>query len=257
MSFQKMQQIDGGYYIISKKPFSPSNHSFKDGTVKTVFEFAYDMTFGEKGEHRDHRSGGSYNRHKGEIFANTFQGKLAECAVCNLFYKKDSTVKPDFSTYELGKWDSVDIVVNNKKISIKSTKAIGNLLLLETKDWDNQGRYLPNVEGNDPRSGIYDYTIMVRIDPACEEKFLHSGVLYDDKCEKTVLEEIVYSKEWKYDYAGYITYDDLRMIITSGNYIIRESDLLNGTTRMDADNYYVQAGDMRDCTELVEQIYGK
>ena len=79
------------------------------------------MTFGNRGAHRNHRTGGTILRKQGEIFPNTFQGKLAECAACNLFYKVDRKVFPDFSVSKLGVWDSVDVVVNGKKIAVKST----------------------------------------------------------------------------------------------------------------------------------------
>lgn len=94
------------------------------------------MSFGGNGEHRNHRTGGTHQRKKGEIFANAFQGKLAECAIYNQFYNELDITEPDFETYGLGEWDDADFYINDFKISIKSTKSFGNLLLLETRDWN-------------------------------------------------------------------------------------------------------------------------
>lgn len=144
MEFHKLSLINGSFSITHKKPFPANAPALKQETVRRVFEFAYSMTFGAVGEHRDHRTGGSLQRKNGEIFANTFQGKLAECAACNLFYKLDPSVMPDFTIAKLGVWDSVDVIVNHKKIAVKSTKSFGNLLLLEQHDWDENGDYIPN-----------------------------------------------------------------------------------------------------------------
>lgn len=143
--FERLLVTDEGYFTTKKKPYCVDG-VLKPETISKVFDFAYNMTFGGQGEHRDHRSGGSHERRKGEIFANTFQGKIAECAACNFFHKYDNQTRPDFSVYKLGKWDAVDLSVVDKEISVKSTKSFGQLLLLETKDWDDTARYIPNGE---------------------------------------------------------------------------------------------------------------
>lgn len=55
----------------------------------------------------EHRNGGELNRKNGEIFINTFQGKLAELAVYNEIYKLSNDVYkklsiPDFNIFGLG-----------------------------------------------------------------------------------------------------------------------------------------------------------
>ena len=140
----KLRQEGNEYFIDSKKSFQVSN-TFRDETIDRVFNFAYDMTFGN-GEHRDHRTGGTINRKKGQIFINTFQGKLSELGVYNTFSQSNKEAynklsKPDFDVYGLGEWDDSDIELNEIKFSIKSTKFYGNLLLLETKDWSEKGEY--------------------------------------------------------------------------------------------------------------------
>lgn len=146
--FNKMNISGMQYQINKKKPFKSGDNfsgTFKGETIHKVFNFAYQMTFGGDGEHRHYRSGGTHTRKNGEIFANTFQGKLAECAVYNYACRaKMQATSPDFSVYGLKSWDFEDINIDGKSCSIKSTKSFGNLLLLETKDYDSLGTYLPN-----------------------------------------------------------------------------------------------------------------
>lgn len=250
MEFHKLVCNGNEMSITHKKPFDTAAKAFKPETIKKVFDFAFDMTFGNKGAHRAHRTGGTVYRKKGEIFSNTFQGKLAECAACNLLYKVDKSVFPDFSVSKLGVWDSVDVVVNDKKIAVKSTKSFGNLLLLEQQDWDMNGNYIPNRETG---SSTYDYFLLIRIKPFCEDILRQNRYLYSDTIDKETLWKVISQHTWYYDFCGYISLDDFKFIIQN-NFIIHKGDILNGATHMDADNYYVQSGDMCPVEKLVEEL---
>lgn len=241
--FRHLQQRDNAYFLTEKRPFSRRG-KLKAETIEKVFDFAYEMAFTDK--HRNTRSGGSKGRTNGEIFANTFQGKIAECAACNFFYRYDSSVAPDFATYEKGIWDSADLTVCSKQIAVKSTKHFGQLLLLETKDWDMHGRYIPNIGTS---TCAYDYLMLVRIIPSCEDLLKHERLLYSSQIDRNRLHQICCSQKWEYDYAGYITQDDLKYIIRSG-YVLPKGSLLNGKTAMDAENYYVQAIDLHEIESL-------
>lgn len=235
---------EGNSYITTRKVAFKKVRDLKDETIDRVFDFAYTMAFDEK--HRKTRSGGRTKRKNGEVFANTFQGKLAECAAVNFFYKYDDTIEIDFDTYNLGIWDKVDLTVRKKEVAIKSTKRFGQLLLLETKDWNRSGQYIPNLG---TPNNTYDYIVMVRIDPSCEDLLKKNRLLYKDEIEQSVLKNLVAHQNWSYDYVGYITNGDLRQIIKD-KHIIPQGALLNGSTPMDAENYYVQAGDMRKLTDF-------
>ncbi len=233
-------------YITTRKVSFKKVRDLKEETIDRVFDFAYTMAFDEM--HRKTRSGGRTKRKNGEVFANTFQGKLAECAAVNFFYKYDDTIEIDFDTYDLGIWDKVDLTVCKKEVAVKSTKRFGQLLLLETKDWNHLGKYIPNLgTPND----TYDYIVMVRIDPSCEDLMKKNRLLYKDEIEQSVLKNLVAHQNWSYDYVGYITNGDLKQIIKD-KHIIPQGALLNGSTPMDAENYYVQAGDMRPMESLKE-----
>lgn len=237
-------------YITTRKVAFKKVRDLKEETIDRVFDFAYTMAFDEM--HRKTRSGGRTKRKNGEVFANTFQGKLAECAAVNFFYKYDDTIEIDFDTYDLGIWDKVDLTVCKKEVAVKSTKRFGQLLLLETKDWNHLGKYIPNLgTPND----TYDYIVMVRIDPSCEDLMKKNRLLYKDEIEQSVLKNLVAHQKWSYDYVGYITNGDLRQIIKD-KHIIPQGALLNGSTPMDAENYYVQAGDMRKLADF-DDIFRK
>lgn len=243
--FCRMSNQGNAYYINQKSPYRIDG-TLKTQTIQRVFEFAYKMAFTSEGAHRSSRSGGSHARTNGEIFANTFQGKIAECAACNFFYKLDSNVTPDFSVYQLGKWDTVDLSVCGKEIGIKSTKHFGQLLLLETKDWDAKGRYIPNIKSD---VCVYDYIVVVRVNPSCEELLKSQRLLYSNDIDKSVLENLICSQKWTYNFAGYITHKELLQIIKSKQVLPRRA-LLNGKTVMDAENYYVQIGDLHPLNSI-------
>ena len=244
--FAKLRKDEDSYFITQRKDFKRIG-IFKDSTIKKCFNFAWDMTFGTSGEHRSHRSGGQYGRKNGEKFINTLQGKLSELAVYNLFYKNQIQLSdPDFETYGLGEWDDSDFIYNNLEISVKSTAHFGNLLLLETKDWDEKGIYLPNEKA-------YDHHILVRIEPDGKRIMKSQGFMYSMEIEKDRLWSIISNEIWAYDIPGYINNHDLKEIIKN-NYILPQNASLNGRVSMDAENYYVQSGDLRAVDCLFKEI---
>ena len=54
--------------------------------------------------------------------------------------------------------------------------------------------------------------------------------------------------KWSYNFVGFITKSDLKEIIRQQQ-IIDKGTFLNGRTKMDAQNYYIQAGDLRSMEE--------
>jgi len=241
----KLSQQSQGLYFNSTKQFNPIG-TFRRQTIQRTLDFAYQMSFGQAGEHRNHRSGGTHIRKNGEIFANTFQGKLSEFGIYNVLFKTYEIEVPDLSTYGLGEWDDCDFVVNDKKVSIKSTKKFGQLLLLESKDWNNNAEYIPNINKG---TASYDIFILVRIEPFCEDILKSLRALYSNTFSKEMLADTILKYDWKYDIPGFITRDELISVIRN-RHIIRQGEFLNGKTRMDAENYYVQAGDMHSISEL-------
>lgn len=262
--FYKLKRNDNHYIINSeygKKSFR-SLASFSEYEINTVFDFAYRMTFGGEGQHRGQRTGGAADRRNGQKFANTFQGKLGECAIyrelCNLSQRRGNACpfapnqisQPNYDIGGLGIWDHLDININRNTASVKSTKYYGQLLLLETGDWDGEGRYLHSMDENGNILPIaYDFNFLVRISPSCEDIMKQSRLLYSDNVDREELRRIM-RQEWKYDIPGFITLSELKYIINNRFILPRGALYGENETRMDAENYYVRAADMHDLSEL-------
>jgi hypothetical protein len=252
MTFHKLRQDGNDYYISRPKRFQPI-YEFQDKEIGEVYDFAFGMTFGKVGEHRKYRSGGQHRRKNGEVFINTFQGKLCEFGIKNFFGKYGIECSdPDLSQWELGIWDTLDVTANNKKVNVKSTKFFGDLLLLETKDWNTEGEYVPNIATGNSH---YDFFVLTRIKPSGEAIMKKHRIMYCNELPNEVdLEEIIIKNgPWKFDIAGFITHEDLVDLINS-RYILPQNSRLNGKMPMDAENYYVQSGDMREPTKLIDLL---
>ncbi len=252
-----MNEINGRLLQYEKCKFE-INHRRKfdsqDGLssedLVSCINFSYDMAYGE-GWHRNKRSGGGKVRKPGEIFIDTFQGKLAEFALYRYLSKRGiNTTFPDIKIEGRGMWDSFDLECSGLHIAVKSTKYYGNLLLLETQDWNEKGEYIPNADAGIAK---YDFFVLLRLFPDGEKEMKNSRLLYSQKIEKKRLSNVILSKDWKYDVAGYITNKDLIRLIQK-RYILPQGSLLNGRITMDAENYYVQAGDMRRGEDLAQHI---
>lgn len=245
--FQPMAKSGKSLRVTRKKKFV-RHVRFEKEDICPVVEFAFGMTFGGEGAHRAHRSGGSIVRNNPQIYADAFQGKLSEFAFYNMFRQFEGVNSPDLSKHRLGIWEDVDFSFGDCRIAIKSAKYFSNLLLLECKDWDLEGVYLPNHNDATPLTHL----VLVRIEPdvrsiVSELKTSSNGSLYEQILAATL------KHKWYADFAGFITHQDLIGIISS-DLVISKGDYLNGSMPMDADNYYVQAGDLRPIQELVTII---
>lgn len=237
--------------INSKVPFN-SIEKINEKVVKEVFEFAYQMAYEKK--HKENRSEGKETRAPNQIFVNAFSGKISEFAVFNLFQENGvKAFRPDLNVYERGKWDTTDLTVitSEKKekleATIKSTKSIGNLLLLETKDWDFNGNYkYSNKE--------YSFFIFVILETDLESKLKKDQKLYSDLLSKPELKKYIKDK-YNYDIPGFLLKNDIKEII-SKKQIIHQNTRVNSKNgrKMDVSNYYVQSGNMRNISVLLELL---
>ncbi|HET8828737.1 MAG TPA: hypothetical protein VFM79_05320 [Pelobium sp.] len=242
----KLQFVEPStYHITLKKAFEPQSIASK--YLELSFDFAFNMSFGNAGHHRDHRTGGSTKRKKGEIFVNAFQGKVAEFVFYDWLKKHGITTDlPDVSLMGKGLWDDSDFTVNRKKISIKSAAYFANLMLLETQDWNHTAEYIPNM---DTGNASYDYFVLIRVKPDGKQLMKNSKLYNADSVERSVLKRIFAIEKWSADFAGFVTKSDLQFVIQNGH-IIPKDGLLNGRMPMDASNYYFQSGDLNPIDEL-------
>lgn len=218
--------------------------------VEQVLNFALDMSYGD-GHHRDHRQGGRHRRSNNEIFANTFQGKIAEYVVYYCLRQYGFEVEePDLGVFGENIWDNVDIDCNGRHISIKSTKERGQLLLLEKGDWNDQGCYIPNINDGG-KMAQYDYHMLVRVRPSCEDILRNNRILYGSELPEEVI-DILLNQSWEYCMSRYISRDELIYLIQN-NFVIKAGSYFN-KTKMDADNYYVKAYDMHELPEIINGL---
>jgi hypothetical protein len=242
---KKLTFKENSYFVNSKKEFC--SFSVSNEIIQKALDFAYAMVF-EEGHHRNHRSGGSIKRKNGELFCNAFQGKMAEFIIHDLFTERGlACTGVDTSVSGKGIWDDCDLVCNSKKINIKSCAYFSNLLLLETKDWDKQGNYIPN---RDAQTSEYDCFVLVRIKPDIKKVFKENKLLFSDTLEKNKILELLANESWQYDVAGWIDKLDLVQIINAG-FTLPQGATLNTKTTVDANNYYVQSGDMKYLRDLI------
>ncbi|BDD08717.1 hypothetical protein FUAX_11490 [Fulvitalea axinellae] len=235
------------FFINRKKTFQ--GIPVPDELLKRSLRFAFDMTYGQKGQHRPNRSGGDIQRDDWILFANTFQGKLAEfCLQSQLAGAGADIPEPDTETWALGQWDRYDLISDGKKINVKSAAYFSNLLLLEKHDWNDKAEYLPNME-DDPM--FYDYFALVRIKPDIKTLFRKQRPKAGQIVTEKFIWPIVKNEIWQYDIPGQLPREAVAHCIQ--NQKLPKNALLNGRIRMDASNYYIQAGDFRNIHEIIGQ----
>lgn len=247
--FKRLLIDNDSYTVISKKAFCEMVDLSQ--YVDKCLEFAYKMTFGKVGEHRDHRSGGSEHRDMLEKFQNTIQGKLAEYGLFDYIKSHYFAIEePDLNAYGEGIWDDVDLTVNEKRISVKSAAFFSQLLLLEKADWDENGFYIPSEQDE---TNCYDFFVLCRIRPDAKTVFVPQNDTKNYSLENLL--SLAKAEHWVMDIPGYITRANLMKLIKE-KYIIPKGALLNGKLAMDADNYYCQAGDLWDAGLFIRILRG-
>lgn len=214
-----------------------------------IFDFACDMAYGN-GHHRANRSGGSIKRHPDTIFQNVFEGKIGEFALYRHLEKNGILVTPpDCSVHKKGVWDGGDFQFRNSfELSVKTSKHFSQLLLLESKDYNvNQetGRVVYLPDNHTPDAIIFMRTCNDMRD------FLKNKDNWKPirECKK----EMYIASKITCEVTGYITNKDLKNLIEH-DFIIKKGSYLNGKTKMDADNYYIPAKDMKTSEHLVDTL---
>lgn len=245
--------MKNSYTIKNPKKFT--GKSLDENDLMKAINFAYDMIYGE-GHHRYYRSGGTLHRKKGEQFCNTFQGKIAEIALHNHLvqnYPKLNVSIPDFNIWGKGIWDDTDLILNEKvKVNIKSMAFFSNLLLLETKDWNKEGAYIPNL--TDENKALYDYFVVVRIQPDTKSLFQIKKWFYnDDKMSKEKITDYIRSHQWSYDIAGCASLKTIQHLINNKD-ILEKGSLINESTKLDASNYFCEVSRLHSIDKMVEKI---
>ena len=237
-----MDRSSGDPCITSKRPFRPEI-SLEKSDVRKILNFAWEMTWGQSGEHRPNRSGGSQYRSNAMRFKDVVEGKCGEFAVRNfLIQQGNDPSEVDLEVYSRGVWDDVDLTLNGKAINVKTTKHFSNLLLLEYKDYSVDGNYL----GHTDSSKKYDIFFCARMRSSIQEYFRSEGLNGQEFSSFKEFEghfNALSRMNWELDLPGFAPLDLLKQAIQE-KHIIARGEYLNGRTRMDATNIYIQSGDL-------------
>lgn len=219
--------------------------------VFACVRYAYSMA--KENKQRENRSGGSHKRNELEIFWDAFRGKIAESYAKRYFEMQRFTVSDiDFKVYERGEWDNYDLLVNGHVVAIKSSKHFSQLLLLETKDWNDKGEYTGN-KGHDEYTPEWFLFVRTRI----TEK---NGSF---KCDKLgTLEEmsnLVSDIDITAELTGSLSFNDFVNQVIKYKYIIKRGARFKATrssegTIMDAENYYVKLSELESVESMMKKI---
>lgn len=251
-----MERTTNGFRINNPKRYPIMNsmgNTFDSYALRKSFDYAFRIS--DEDLTRPTRSGGSYSRNPNQVFVNHFLGKLSEYALYSFLQYNDIKVeKPDINIYNRGIWDTEDLIIQGNKteikLTIKSTKSFGNLMLLETKDWDSEAIYLPS-------NAIYDYFCFVRIDCSLESILKRNKKWYSSSLESyTILQEYAFEavrKNISFDFPGWLPREKVKEAIRL-NHIIKKNDILNDKTKMDATNYYIQSGDFYSIENFIHEL---
>lgn len=217
------------------------------------------------------RTNGSHSkRNNGEIFKDVYIGKIAEIALYKYLSKYGEAAEPNLTEPGgYGNSDTVDMLWENKHISIKCTQKTSNLMLLQTGQYDEKGCYLPNIK-RELLPQYFDYHVLCKYEVLENSanwesniKFAMKDIITESEMEQ--LKVLMDKLSWKVRIVGYLSHDELVNNVIQNGMIVYADDPNNGLFRsfgtkgysartcVDVDNYYVQTGDLHPIRELTRQ----
>ena len=81
-------------------------------------------------------------------------------------------------------------------------------------------------------------------------------LLYSESADRNSLKKLMTTPNWQFDIPGFITKNDLKKVIFERQIIPQNSLLMSRFTKMDAENFYIQAGCMKPISELIPLLKG-
>ena len=285
MPFRMLRHEQNHYLLSYYKAFGndiciewePESYQSRD-TLFRIVEYAMNCSFysrQDNGYYRPDRGEGNHPpRRNGEIFGNILLGKLGEFATYYSLCRRHIVQQPNITDLRgYNNWDSVDLRIdNNVMISIKATNHNSNLLLLPRDNYNNEGEYIPNI-GRGNAVSRYDYFVLARVGVVQPDGELKSLDTILNQCvngigmrntisdnERTVIIEGIVNSRIRTDVAGFVSREQFveECIEATPRHLIYQTVNLNNQrvpnylgrsennrTRVDVDNYYIQAGDLQ------------
>lgn len=215
--------------------------------VNTCKKFANDM----KGNHNVSLI---QDRTEIEIYRDDLRGKLSEIAVQRYFkYIKGlaNVSELDYEARPLTYWDTQDLRVNDKNISIKSIKPNSDFLMIECKRFSPKGNGAYSYLNNNGKEIIVDFYVLVKVYlPEFDETPLSNR---DDSTiySSAIQGYISHSDFWKYKHYApkgiLCTKDNLTLVCKNSNPIIAPK----GTEQhmvLQQDNYIFSSHELQSIT---------
>jgi len=224
--FHRLNESGNAVFVTAPKKFHETGRIDKYSVLS--LKWAYDNAY--------HGHFKNASRDKFQTMLDAFMGKIGEFAVYEFFKKKNYDLEyPELLVRQKGEWDDGDLVVEARKIQVKTTVFTSNFMLLKRNDWDEEANYKWGKDGKDDKYGAF---FLCRLQPDPRHAFPN----------ESSLEELIAHCEnisWRYEITGFIPKKDVVHAI-SNNYIIEKGKYLNGKVKTKEDLVYFQAGDLRD-----------
>lgn len=227
-----MEEPKDNYSVKRKRDFSKNTISVNEYVAECVKWATHpDQHFRAKG------------RALNTIIMNSILGKMGEFGLYKYFISLGHELnRPELKIRKSGQWDTYDLILQGKKIQIKSSSPKGNILLLNKEDWDSEGNYKYPVKGenNDP----YSYFVFCRIKPGFKD------IIPDDQIytEEKIMERLS-NVNFRMDIAGFVNMDDFKKAIKENKYL-KANCRINDAFNISSASYYFDAGDLREIGDI-------
>jgi hypothetical protein len=224
--------IEGNYRVKRNRDFSKNTISVNEYLSECVKWAAH------PGQHFKAKG-----RALNTIIMNSILGKMGEFGLYKYFLSLGHELdRPELKIRSKGQWDTYDLLLQGKKIQVKSSSYKGNLLLLKKDDWDNEGNYKYTVEGenNDP----YSYFIFCRIKPSFKDLIPDDQIYTEEKILETLS-----NVNFRIDIAGFINMDDFKKAIKDDK-CLGSNCRINDAFNISEAAYYFDAGELREIGDI-------
>jgi len=227
----KATKKGNSYFCNSKKNFNTNINV--DEFCAECARWAYDNTF--NGHFK--KSGRSLST----ILVDSLVGKIGEFIVYKFLVNRGySPSYPDLSVRGYGEWDDGDMILDGKKLSIKTSTSGSNFLRLKRSDWDNAGNYLYGKSGIDDS---YKAIFYCRIKPNIRKILTKDEYLIEEFIEECS------NITWGGEVSGFVKKEDLIFAIKE-NMVFEKSSLIDGKMPAFFDQIYFQIGCLRDANDI-------